>query len=131
MSLSAYRRTLGQTESPRQIERRIMVRITADLSLHADRFDRAADRAERLDVLSGGLRTALSDNVRLWSALKADLLSPGNALPADLRDSLVNLAAFVERQTGAVLGGAGRVSALVEVNRPVIAALSGSAGGPG
>lgn len=131
MSLSAYRRTLGQTESPRQIERRIMVRITADLSLHADRFDRAADRAERLDVLSGGLRTALSDNVRLWSALKADLLSPGNALPADLRGSLVNLAAFVERQTGAVLGGAGRVSALVEVNRPVIAALSGSAGGPG
>ena len=30
-----------------------------------------------------------------------------------------------------VLGGAGRVSALVEVNCPVIAALSGSAGGPG
>lgn len=131
MSLSAYRRTLGQTETPRQIERRIMVRITADLSQHADRFDRAADRAERLGLLAGGLRSALSENVRLWSALKADLMSPGNALPSDLRGGLVNLAAFVERHTGAVLGGEGKVSALVDVNRPVIAALSGAATGAG
>ena len=127
MSLSAYRRTLGQTETPRQIERRIMVRITADLSRHAESYDRATDRAQRLGLLAAGLRDALSDNVRLWSALKADLLSPGNALPAELRGGLVNLAAFVERQTGALLGGEGRVAALVDVNRPVIAALSGSA----
>lgn len=125
MSLSAYRRTLVQTETPRQIERRIMVRITADLSAHADRYDASYDRSERLAVLSGGLRDALSDNVRFWSALKADLMSPGNALPPDLRGGLANLAAFVERQTGAVLGGSGTVAALVGVNRPVIAALSG------
>lgn len=126
MSLSAYRRTLAQTETPRQIERRIMLRITTDLSAHADRFDRATDRAERLGVLASGLREALSDNVRLWSALKADLMSPGNALPQELRGGLVNLATFVERHTGAVLGGDGTVAALVEVNRPVIAALSGA-----
>lgn len=131
MSLSAYRRTLVQTETPRQIERRIMVRITADLSAHADRFDAADDRAERLGILSGGLRDALSDNVRLWSALKADLMSPGNQLPPDLRGNLVNLAAFVERHTGSVLGGAGKVAALVEVNRPLIAALSGASAGAG
>lgn len=131
MSLSAYRRTLGQTETPRQIERRIMLRITADLSAHADRFDRATDRAARLCILAGGLRAALADNVRLWSAMKADLMSPGNALPDDLRGGLVNLAAFVERHTGAVLGGEGRVAALVDVNRPVIAALSGAATGAG
>lgn len=131
MSLSAYRRTLVQTETPRQIERRIMVRITADLSAHADRFDAADDRAERLAILSGGLRDALSDNVRLWSALKADLMSPGNQLPPDLRGNLVNLAAFVERHTGSVLGGAGKVAALVEVNRPLIAALSGASAGAG
>jgi flagellar biosynthesis activator protein FlaF len=124
MSLSAYRRTLAQTETPRQIERRIMLRITTDLSTHADRFDRATGRAERLCVLAGGLREALSDNVRFWSAMKADLLSPGNALPPEIRGGLVKLAGFVERQTGAVLGGRGRVAALVEVNRPVIAALS-------
>lgn len=127
MSLSAYRRTLGQTDTPRQIERRILLRITADLSAHADRFDHAISRAERLGLLAGGLREALSDNVKLWSAMKADLMSPGNALPPELRRGLVNLAAFVQRQTGAVLGGQGRVAALVEVNRPVIAALSGSA----
>ena len=127
MSLAAYRRTLGQTETPRQIERRVMLRITADLCTHADRFDLAADRAERLGVLASGLRAALSDNVRLWSALKADLISPGNALPDDVRGGLVSLAAFVERHTGTVLGGEGKVAALVNVNRPVIAALSGSA----
>lgn len=131
MSLSAYRRTLGQTETPRQIERRVMLRITADLCTHADRFDLAADRAERLDVLASGLRDALSDNVRLWSALKADLFSPGNALPAELRGGLANLAAFVERHTGAVLGGKGKVAPLLDVNRPLIAALSGAAEGFG
>jgi flagellar biosynthesis activator protein FlaF len=103
-----------------------MLRITADLSAHADRFDGTADRAERLGLLAAGLREVLSENVRLWSALKADLISPGNALPADLRGGLVNLAAFVERHTGAVLGGEGKVAALIDVNRPVIAALSGS-----
>lgn len=126
MSLSAYRRTLVQTETPRQIERRILVRITANLSAHAARYDAAADRAERLSVLSGGLREALSDNVRLWSALKADLLSPGNALPVELRGRLANLANFVEQHTGHLLGGTGTVAALIDVNRPVIAALSGS-----
>jgi flagellar biosynthesis activator protein FlaF len=131
MSIAAYRRTIGLTETPRQIERRIMVRITADLSAHADRFDKAADRSERLEILSGGLRAALSDNVRLWSALKADLFSPGNQLPSDLRGGLVNLAAFVERHTGSVLGGEGKVSALVDVNRPLIAALSGASAGAG
>ncbi|WP_374434190.1 flagellar biosynthesis regulator FlaF [Tabrizicola sp.] len=131
MSLSAYRRTLGQTETPRQIERRIMLRITADLSAHADRFDGTTNRAERLGLLAAGLRDALSDNLRLWSALKADLISPGNALPRDLRGSLVNLAAFVERHTGLVLGGDGKVAALVDVNRPVIAALTGTATGEG
>ena len=131
MSLSAYRRTLDQTETPRQIERRIMLRITAALSEHADRFDGAADRAERLGVLAGGLRDALSENVRLWSAMKADLMSPGTALPDDLRGGLVNLAAFVERHTGAVLGGEGKVAALLDVNRPIIAALSGAPTGAG
>lgn len=127
MGLSAYRRTLSQTETPRQIERRIMLRIMTDLTTYADRFDRAIGRTEQLCVLASGLREALSDNVRFWSAMKADLLSPGNALPPDVRGGLVKLAGFVERHTGAVLGGRGRVAALVEVNRPVIAALSGTA----
>ena len=125
MSLSAYRRTLALTETPRQIERRIMLRITTELSTYADKFDLATARAERLYVLASGLREALSDNVRFWSAMKTDLLTPGNALPPEVRGGLVKLAGFVERHTGAVLGGGGTVAALVEVNRPVIAALSG------
>ena len=32
MSLSAYKRTLKDTETPRQIERRILVRITSDIA---------------------------------------------------------------------------------------------------
>ena len=129
MSLSAYRRTLKDTETPRQIERRILVRVTSDIAAHAERYDAAETRAERLGVLAEGLREALFDNVRLWSTLKTDVLSPGNQLPAELRGRLAGLAVFVERHTGAVLGGEGRVAALLDVNRPIIAGLSGETRG--
>jgi len=127
MSLSAYRRTLKDTETPRQIERRVLVRVTSDIAAYADRHDAAENRMERLGVLSDGLRDALFDNVRLWSTLKADVLNPGNQLPAELRGSLAGLATFVERHTSTVLGGEGRVAALLDINRPIIAGLSGQA----
>lgn len=125
MSLSAYKRTLKDTETPRQIERRILVRITSDIATYADRYDTAENRSDRLGVLADGLRDALFDNVRLWSTLKTDVLSPGNQLPTELRGSLANLATFVERHTAVILGGEGRVQALLEVNRPIVAGLSG------
>ena len=73
MSIDAYRRTLREVESPRQIERRLMSNITGRLDSVADRFDDAVARHERLMLLATGLRTALAENQKLWSATDSGL----------------------------------------------------------
>ena len=124
MSIDAYRRTLREVESPRQIERRLMSNITGRLDSVADRFDDADARHERLMLLATGLRTALAENQKLWSAMKYDLSENENNLPHELRARLLSLAIWVEKTTAAVLGGTAGVRALVSVNNNIVAALS-------
>lgn len=125
MSVSAYRRTIVETETPRDIERRILSRITADLSVHQESFDNETSNTNKVTILNGSLRSALSQNIKIWSALKVDLLSPSNGLSEKVRSDLISLALFVERQTSAVLAGNGQVKALVDINRSMIEGLSG------
>lgn len=127
MSISAYKRTMRDTQSPREIERQIISRITATLATYAQTYDTAETASARLAILSGGLQTGLIENIRLWSALKADLGREDNELPAELRAQLISLALFVERHTNQVLRGEGRVEALLAVNRSIIEGLAGLA----
>lgn len=125
MSIAAYKTTIRESESPRQIERRLLIRVTALLDQHAQGYDSASAGFERVSLLTPELRGALSDNLAIWSALKSDLATPGNALPADLRAMLISLALWVDRQTNSVIGGAGGIGSLVEINRNIISGLSG------
>lgn len=125
MSISAYKRTMREAETPRDIERQIFGRITAALTVHAESYDTATEMAPRLSLLSGSLQLALVQNTRLWSALKADLQRPENALPEEMRAQLISLALYVERETHAILRGEGKVSALLSINHSIIAGLSG------
>ncbi|WP_134680628.1 flagellar biosynthesis regulator FlaF [Paracoccus ravus] len=125
MSLSAYRQTIKHTETPRAIERRILAEINAELTAHRDGFDRANSNAEKLAILSGSLRSALTRNLKFWTALRLDLISPGNQLPENLRANLINLSLFVERQVASVLAGKGSVGTLVDINASIIAGLAG------
>ena len=129
MTVAAYRRTIRESETPRQIERRILSAITGRLEATAAAFDRSASRAERSQLLAAGLREALAENQALWIALRDDLAQPANALPPPLRAALISLALWVERQTAQVLGGSAGILALVEVNSNVIAGLAGHAPG--
>lgn len=125
MSITAYRRTLREVESPRQIERRLLATITSRLDHVAESYDRTDSKHERLSILAGGLRDTLIENQRLWSMMKYDLSDSGNALPADLRGMLLSLALWVEKTTAQVLGGGTGVRALTEVNNNIVAALTG------
>lgn len=127
MSLSAYRKTIAATEAPRAMERRILSEINAALLVHQEHYDTAGTMAEKMAILAGSLRPALARNLKLWTALRMDLLSPGNQLPQDMRANLISLSLFVERQVTAVMGGRGSVRALTEVNAAIIAGLSGQA----
>lgn len=127
MSVAAYKRTMRETQSPRETERQIISRITAGLALHAETYDAAETIAARLSILAGGLQGPLSENIRLWAALKADLSRDENALAPELRARLISLALFVERHTTQVLRGEAKIGSLVMVNRALIDGLTGIA----
>ncbi|MGY6704323.1 flagellar biosynthesis regulator FlaF [Roseinatronobacter sp.] len=122
MSIAAYKSTIRQSESPRQIERRILSRLTGALEAHVG-YDTAAP-FERVQILSNGLRDTLSENQTFWNELKYDLAQPANGLSPELRAGLLSIALWVHRQTSAVMGGQSGVRALADINRNIITGLS-------
>jgi flagellar protein FlaF len=130
MSIAANKRTIRESESPRQIERRVFVRVTGELDKQSQAFDNAAKRADRGDMLANGLRNHLTDNLKLWTTIKFDLSQPENGLPPQLKAGLISLALFVERQTAQVIGGNAGIGVLVQINQSLISGLSGANPGP-
>lgn len=129
MSIAAYKRTIRESDSPRQIERRVLSRITGDLERFAQSFDKS-EKSERAQLLASGLEQVLIENLKFWTIIKHDLATEGNALPPQLRAGLISLALFVERQTNNVIGGSAGVGAMAAINQSVIAGLSGQMPGP-
>jgi flagellar biosynthesis activator protein FlaF len=124
MSFVAYKRILQETESPRQIERRILARLTGQLEQHQIYFDNL-EPADRLPLLAGELNAALWENQQFWQALMVDLAEPDNGLPPDLRAGLLSIGGWVEHHTNAILDGTADLAPLVEVNRNIERGLAG------
>lgn len=129
MSIAAYKQTIRESETPRQIERRVLSRITAEMDEIGAEYDTALP-GRKQHILSQGLRASLGDNQSLWRALRYDLAADGNRLPVELRASLISLALWIDRQSTKVMGGEPGLAAIVEVNKRVIAGLSGQAPRP-
>jgi flagellar biosynthesis activator protein FlaF len=127
MSLAAYKKTIRESETPRQIERRILSQVTHDIAEKGRGFDATGDRAERLAILAAGLRDALYQNQRFWSALRHDLIEQGNAMPPTMKASLISLALWVDRQTTGLMAGEGNLAGLVDINTNIAAGLAGQA----
>jgi len=125
MGLAAYKTVIRESETPRQIERRILTRITGALTQHAEKYDSALSSEERLGILYNGLGESLVENQLFWGMLKKDLASKGNSLTTELRASLLSIALWVERETNSVMGGAAGVLDLIAVNQNIIAGLAG------
>ncbi|MBY6159047.1 flagellar biosynthesis regulator FlaF [Pseudooceanicola nitratireducens] len=130
MSIAAYKRTIRESESPRQIERRVFLRVTGEMEKHTAEFDSATKKLVRSELLAKGLRGVVAENLKLWSTIKHDLSQPENGLPIQLKAGLISLALFVERQTAIVLGGGAGLGTLVTINQSLIAGLSGAQPGP-
>ncbi len=98
-------------------------------------YDAFARVTRRLSAAQAGgpagfpaLVAALTDNRRLWSALSADLVEPGNRLPDLLRARLLYLAEFTERHSRGVLAGDATADVLVDINTSVMRGLRGPGG---
>ena len=126
MSIAAYKRTISDTESPRQIERRVLARVTSELERLGPDFDSAQQNPEKLKLLAKGLRDALWQNQQVWLTFQHDLAEQGNGLPPDLRAGLLSLSLWVDSHTRGVLHGRNKVRPLVEINQTIIRALDGN-----
>jgi flagellar biosynthesis activator protein FlaF len=125
MGITAYKRTISDTEAPRQIERRVLVQATADLERFL-KFDATERRIDKLQILAGGLRDAIWKNEQVWLTFKHDPAEKENSLPPDLRATLISLAIWVENHSALVMMGAEEIAPLININRSIIRGLSGS-----
>jgi flagellar protein FlaF len=93
-------------------------------------LDRARDT---VDDDYGAYATALTFNQILWTILQADLSGEDNRLPDNLRDDLLLLSLFVDRQTILALGDPNPkyLDALIEINRNLAQGLGHQGGNQG
>ena len=73
------------------------------------------------------LPAALLNNRKLWSVLIADVTSPDNPLPQELRQNVANIGIFVMKQTVAVMDDPKpeKLGSLININRELAAGLLG------
>lgn len=118
MSLQAYQRAAQRTETPRELELRLLAQVTRALTEAA-----ASDAAE-----FGRRAEALDWNRRVWEVLGADCAVEGNGLPADVRARIVSLAIFVAKHTQAMMRREDDDwQILIDLNRALMQGLSGPA----
>jgi len=125
MGIAAYKSVIRESETPRQIERRILTRITGALIQNAEEYDNEISSERRLEILYNGLGENLIENQLFWSMLKNDLSSTKNSHTTSLKASLLSIALWVERETNSVMGGSAGVGDLVAVNQNIISGLAG------
>jgi flagellar protein FlaF len=108
MTLARYAAVQNAAASPRETELRAFRYVNGLLAAASDLPARA---------------TALHKTHQLWSLLLADLMLPGNALPAGLKGNLVSLGLWAQREADARLNDTASLAPLVELHRDMIAAL--------
>lgn len=115
---AVYSRAQNVTEDSRAVEYRLLAQVTA-----------ALNRAKENKGDMPKLVDAVLWNKQVWDAFMCDLAGEGNRLPKDLRAKLIGLALWVNRETMAVMDGAGDLDALIAVNRTVMQGLTPATAG--
>lgn len=118
MSLQAYQRAAQRTETPRELELRLLAQVT-----------RALTDAQAADPSEFGKRAeALDWNRRVWEVLGSDCAGEGNGLPEAVRASIVSLSIFVVKHTQAMMRREDDDwQILIDLNRALMQGLSGPA----
>ncbi|WP_179380960.1 flagellar biosynthesis regulator FlaF [Jannaschia marina] len=116
-AIAAYATLDASMTSPGRAEALVFAKVTRRMEQVF--ADPAAAPSLRISLLN--------DNRRLWRAAAVACADDMNAMPDQLRASLLSLAGFVDRHTSAVLGGSGDPGVLCEINRRVAAGLSAGA----
>lgn len=115
MALAAYGNPRTALKPARTAEYDVIARIT----------HRLRKGMEKGAMSFPELAAAMHENRRLWIEFASDLGSPGNALPADLKLQLLQLARFTLLHTDEVLAGRADAEILIEINTLIMRGLAG------
>lgn len=115
---SAYKKVAHNILGPRDIEQRIFQQTNGRLmAIQNDPETPFVEIAEAVHL-----------NTQLWTLLAVDVLSDENTLPENLRAQIASLAIYSQKTGRAVLKGTAKVDELIEINRAIVAGLSGDPG---
>ena len=70
-----------------------------------------------------GLIEALYKNELLWSTLVADVASPGNKLPDEIKKGIIYLYKFITDHSQKIRSGISNIDSLIEINRSILRGL--------
>lgn len=117
-AIDAYKSVQQETQNGRELESSLLSKAALLLKICQDQWAEEG-HDERFD-------TALRFNQRLWTFFQAELLEEGNPLPAQIRQDLLNLSAFVDKRTFDVLAYPARekLNVLININKQIADGLS-------
>ncbi len=115
MSFAAYQRVAQVTETPRQLEYRLLGEVCRELS------EVERDGSDRRRTLE-----ALDWNRRVWMTFSVDCAKPENALPVELRSRIISLGMWVYRYTEDAMWKEAAIQPLIDVNAAMIKGLIGN-----
>ena len=116
LAFKAYGEVTQRTAGEKDIELALFRQIT----------DTLKQVSEAEDVQPTDWAEAIHRNQQLWTTIAIDLLHPGNALPDELKRSLLYLAEFVRQSSMKIMAGEGEIADLIEVNQSIMNGLSGA-----
>tara|TARA_B100000767_G_scaffold220097_1_gene208323 strand:+ start:633 stop:1022 length:390 start_codon:yes stop_codon:yes gene_type:complete len=116
LAFKAYGEVKQRTAGEKEIEFALFRQITDALKEVSDTEDvQPTDWAE-----------AIHRNQQLWTTIAIDLLQPGNALPDEMKRSLLYLAEFVRQTSMKIMAGDGDIADLIEINQSIMNGLGGA-----
>ncbi|MBF0328315.1 MAG: flagellar biosynthesis regulator FlaF [Nitrospirae bacterium] len=119
--LDAYKQVDKTTLNGRELEASVLVKSAMALKECQDNWN-AADRDEMLQL-------AIKYNQMIWSIFQSELAQGTNPLPHNIREDLLNLSAFVDKQSLQVLAfpSPEKLTILINININIAAGLRASA----
>jgi len=89
--INAYRDIHKESLSGRDLEAEVLSCAAAKLQACYNNFDPQGS----VEVLFD----ALKNNQKLWTILQTEIANPGNPLPKELKQDLLNLSIFIDKRT--------------------------------
>lgn len=119
----AYKKTITQTSSSRDIEYRLLAQVTAELMKAVENVPGASSDPKKMAQVAH----ALTWNKQVWDVFVEDCGTAGNLLPRELRAAIVSLGIWVTKETALALEGNGDIASLIAVNRDIMKGLKPAA----